>query len=272
MALDRAAAAEERAEASWIVQREEIELTANVLGTGDRCVVRAAKFRGIDVAAKHLHHTVLFPYSLQLFKREMNLAVMARHPNLALFIGATVDKECIILTELMPYSLKEILENGKMSKEHVLSVAMDVCKALNYLHLTQPVPIVHRYVSSANVLLQPLNPGKWRAKLSDYVSINFINQLLTAAPARSNAYAAPESDHPSQQTPKLDTFSYGMLLLEMTSGQYPDLQKREALLQSLTPSPWVTLIAECTTNDPGVRPDMTCILDRLNNVAYCSSL
>lgn len=268
MAIEKAADAEVKTVAgmtSWIIQREEIDLTDNVLGTWGQHVVRIAKFRGTDVAAKCLHHTVLFPCNLQLLEREMTIAAVARHPNLVLFIGATMDKECIILTELMPYSLREVLEKWNVSNEQVLSVAIDVCRALNYLHLLQPEPIVHRYVSSTNVLLQSLNAGQWRAKLSDYVLANFIHQLFT--PAGSSAYAAPES-HLLQQSPKMDTFSYGMLLLEMTSRQFPELQRREDILQSLTSSTWVTLITECTNIDPGARPDMTCILARLKNVVF----
>lgn len=268
MFKERAAAAEEKAVTvgpSWIVQREEIDLTDKALGTGGWGVVRAAKFRGLDVAAKHLHHTILSSYNLQLFKREMSIAAMARHPNLVLFIGATVGKECIILTELMPYSLREILEIVNLSNEQVLSVAMDVCRALNYLHSMRPVPIVHRDVSSANVLLESLSAGKWRAKLSDYGSANFVRQISTVVPG-SIAYAAPESLQPSQQSPKMDTFSYGVLLLEMTTKQFPDMQRRVALLQSLSPSAWVTLITVCISNDPGTRPDMTSILARLKAV------
>ena len=244
------------------MQREEIDLTDKALGVGGWGIVRAARFRGLDVAAKYLHHMILSSYNLQLFKREMNMAAMTRHPNLVQFIGATVDKECIILTELMPHSLREILENGNLSNEQVLSVAMDVCRALSYLHSMRPVPIVHRDVSSANVLLEPLRDEKWRAKLSDYGSANFVRQISTAAPG-SIAYAAPESLQPSQQSPKMDTFSYGVLLLEMTTKQFPDLQRREALLQSLTSSAWVKLITVCISNDPGTRPDMTSILARL---------
>ena len=42
-------------------------------------------------------------------------------------------------------------------------------------------PIIHRDISSANVLLEPL-PNGWRAKVSDYGSANFMNAVATAAP------------------------------------------------------------------------------------------
>ena len=266
-AKEREIAAEERATVvmpSWTVQRGEIDLTDQVLGTGGWCIVKLARFRGLDVAAKLLHHTILSPYNLHLFKREMNIAAMTRHPNLLLFIGATVDKECIILTELMPYSLREVLENGKLSDQQVFSVATDVCLALNYLHSIKPFPIVHRDVSSANVLLEALGEERWRAKLSDYGSANFVRQISTAAPG-SSAYAAPESLNPSQQSPKMDTFSVGVLLLEMISGQFPDMQRKEFLIRNLTSPTVAALIKECTSKDPNSRPDMALILLKLKN-------
>ena len=235
---------------SWTVQREEIDLTDQVLGSGGWCGVKAAKFRGLDVAAKLLHRTIISPYNIELFKREINMAAMVHHPNLLLFIGATVDRECIILTELMPTSLRTVIENGRLLSLQVVPVAKDVCRALNSLHSMKPVPIVHRDVSSANVLLEPLAAENWRAKLSDYGSANFLRQLSTVAPG-SSVYAAPESLNPSQQSPKMDTFSFGVLVLEMMSRQFPDVQRSEPLLQSLTSRApdMVRLISECTIND-----------------------
>ena len=274
VAKERAREAEQKATVvpSWTIQREEIDLTDQVLGSGGWCVVKTAKFRGLDVAAKLLCHTIISPYNIELFKREMNMAAMVRHPNLLLFIGATVDRECIILTELMPTSLRAVIENGKLSRQQILPVAKDVCRALNYLHSMKPVPIVHRDVSSANVLLEPLGAGNWRAKLSDYGSANFVRQLSTVAPG-SSVYAAPESLNPSQQSPKMDTFSFGVLLLEMMSEQFPDVQRRESLLQTLTSNTpeVVCLIRECTRNDFNSRPNMMSIMFKLETLASTSS-
>ena len=254
---------------SWTIQREEIDLTDQVLGSGGWCVVKAAKFRGLDVAAKLLHRTIISPYNIELFKREMNMAAMVHHPNLLLFIGATVDRECIILTELMPTSLRTVIENGRLLSLQVVPVAKDICRALNYLHSMKPVPIVHRDVSSANVLLEPHAAGNWRAKLSDYGSANFLRQLSTVAPG-SSVYAAPESLNPSQQSPKMDTFSFGVLVLEMMSRQFPDAQRREPLLQSLTSRApdMVRLISECTINDFNTRPTMMSVMYKLSSCTY----
>ena len=54
-----------------------------------------------------------------------------------------------------------------------------------------PTPIIHRDISSANVLLEPGPNDNWRAKVSDYGSVNLIQRLRTATPGNLT-YAAPE--------------------------------------------------------------------------------
>ena len=78
----------------------------------------------------------------------------------------------------MPTSLhKELGKLGfEMPRVHITSISQDVGHALCYLHQWQPHPIIHRPdISSANVLLEPLPNGCWRAKVSDYGSANFMN-------------------------------------------------------------------------------------------------
>ena len=145
----------------WVVRREEVELTKEVLGRGGWGEVRVAKFRGLRVAAKFLHDVILSPYNIRQFVREMTMAAKLRHPHLLLFIGATREGQAIILTELMPTSLRKELERRAMPRVHITSISQDVGRALCYLHQWQPHPIIHRDISSANVLLEPLPNGCW---------------------------------------------------------------------------------------------------------------
>ena len=89
----------------WVVRKEEIEMTDEVLGKGGWGEVKVAKFRGLRVAAKCLYKDILSPYNISVFTREMEIAAQVRHPNLLQFIGATRVGTPIILSELMPISL-----------------------------------------------------------------------------------------------------------------------------------------------------------------------
>ena len=121
----------------WAVRREEIDLTA----------VTVAKFRGAQVAVKRIHNQIISRHNIQLFQREMNIAARLRHPNLIQFIGATVEGDMMIIMELMATSLRSHLQKEEYFQPKLAkAISLDVCLGLNYLHLIQPEPIIHRDV------------------------------------------------------------------------------------------------------------------------------
>ena len=250
----------------WVVQRNEIELTEEELGAGGWATVRVGTFRGNRVAAKCLHRQIVSAHNVRIFTREMNMAANARHPNLLQFIGATLDnQEPIILTELMPTSLCRVMEEGtRLIHPRITSISCQVALALNYLHLTQPEAIIHRDVSSPNVLLEPFNSG-FKAKLSDYGSANFVRHTTTAGPGNPT-YAAPEASHPEQQSTKMDVFSFGVLLVEMCAGELAPQEVRDRLLGSIQWPPMVALIQSCLRHDPQRRPDMATVITQLDQL------
>ena len=247
----------------WVVQREEIELTAEELGRGGWAVVKVAKFRGLLVAAKCLHNLIISDYNRDLFTREMNIAATVRHPNMIQFMGATVERalEPIILTELMTISLRDVLEQRPLNPPQITSISLDIARALNYLHLIRPDPIIHRDISSANVLLDPAPNDTWRAKVSDYGSANFLQRVATIGPGNP-AYAAPEAIDPSRQSPKMDVYSYGVLLLEICSQRFPDMTDSDALFQLVQQPTMVGLIRQCLEHDPNRRPTMSAMIEQ----------
>ena len=267
-AKGRALEAEARLEEEqsfWVVGREEIQLTEEELGRGGWAVVKVATFRGTRVAAKCLHHLIISRHNRELFIREMTMAARVRHPNLLQFIGATLLGELIVLTELMPTSLRAVLGEADLSQQQVTSISLDIARALNYLHLMKPNAIIHRDISSANVLLDPAPNNTWRAKVSDYGSVNLLRKLQIATPGNPT-YAAPEAHNPTQQSPKMDIFSFGVLLIETCTAQFPDFDIRERLLQSIRDPGMVDLIRQCTAEDIDTRPTANDIIRQLNQM------
>ena len=175
----------------WVLSRDEILMTDTCLGVGGWGTVLMGKFRGCKVAVKQIHELILSPHNRRLFEREMNIASRCRHPCLLQFIGATNDEGTpLFVTELMESSLRTLLEQQLLPTSDICILSVDIAQALNYLHLSKP-PIIHRDISSANVLLWRQGE-QWRGKVSDYGTANFMQQIMTVAPG-AMIYSAPEA-------------------------------------------------------------------------------
>ena len=249
----------------WAVRREEIELTGPELGVGGWATVTVAKFRGAQVAVKRILNQIFSRHNIQLFQREMNIAARLHHPNLIQFIGATMEGEMMIIMELMATSLRSQVETEEyFQPKLVKAISLDVVLGLNYLHLIQPDPIIHRDISSANVLLEELPHSKWRAKLTDYGSVNVVRQVRTENPG-SLAYAAPEASNPRLQSPKMDMYSFGALILEMLTGRLPVPDQRPGLLCQVHHEQLLRLIRWCLSDNPEDRPCASGIISELSS-------
>ena len=193
----------------WVTPRDEIQITDKCLGRGGWGSVNEGTYCGCTVAVKEIHELILSPHNIRRLEREMNIASKCRHPHLLQFIGATIDEGSpLFVTELMEKSLRALLEQRQLSQTEIRVISLDVARALNYLHQKKPEPIIHRDVSSANVLLWRQS-DQWRAKVSDYGTANFIQQTMTVAPG-AMIYGAPEA-LTSKQTVKVSLREYSRL-------------------------------------------------------------
>lgn len=246
-------------------------MTSRIIGTGGWAEVRVAKFKGLQVAAKCLHKQIISDYNRKQFTREMKIAAKLRHPNLLLFMGAIIKGEPVILTELMPTSLRTELESkcSKITRNEIISISRDVCCGLNYLHLYKQDEIIHRDISSANILLEPTSHG-WRAKISDYGSANFKNIAISSMSIGPGcpSYAAPEAIVPSLHSVKMDIYSFGVVLVEMCVGEIPETRpdKREAQIRDISWPSMVSLCRECIREHPTDRPTASYIMESLDRM------
>ena len=244
---------------SWSIDQELLEITERVLGRGAYGEVRVGIYQGTRVAVKKIHYVIISDYNRELFEREMKIASHARHPNLVLFIGAVTTGNLTIVSELMETSLRKVMEEGNLTPPDIHTISKDVACALVYLH-SLPDPIVHRDVGSANVLLNAKKDG-WQAKLGDFGSANFLAKLGTVG-LGCVAYAAPEAVDPRQQGPKMDVYSFGVLLLEMCIGKFMDHHTLESTKVAVVTwsDPSKKSLGEwskrCIERDPDKRPNM----------------
>ena len=210
IALLRGEAVSPQALELWELPREEVHISQTILGTGGWGYVARGTFRGQTVAVKCLHRGILSPQNERRVRREISIMSQVRHPNLLLLIGAVLTVEGagpLIVTELLDSSLRSAYEGGMLEERSKVPVLRDVASALTYLHSHHHTPIIHRDVSSANVLLEYTRPDiQWKAKLSDFGSAN-LSHLATTPAEGAAVYSAPEvsTDNRSRQSRSMCT-------------------------------------------------------------------
>ena len=178
------------------------------------------------MAVKCIHETIIYPHTIKQVYREICTMSPVNHPNLVLFMAAVLDDQGgpLIITELLDTTLRKAYEDNLLHPgwDQCMDIFRDVASALCYLHELKE-PIIHRDVSSANVLLKAMANNRWKAKLSDFGSANWAKEALTMGEG-AIVYTAPEAYpvHPScsvkppPQTTKIDVYSFGILLCEVT--------------------------------------------------------
>ena len=248
----------------WVVSRDDFTIGKEI-GRGAWATVHETTFRGATVAAKRLHHLITSPRTRQLFQREMEMALQCQHQNIVTFLGATLEGPPVILMELMDTSLRSAYEHGNIKDHQVLGILRDIASALHFLH-TRPDPVIHRDVSSANVLLKALYNGEWLAKLGDLGTAKIQQQAATAGPG-AIAYGAPEAADFTKHSPKMDVYSYGVLVLEVLTKTHP-FQMVDALkahVQQQFPQ-YRQLVTGCTNHQSSNRPTMYDVIEQLDRI------
>ena len=198
--VEQQLAQREKSSYDWIICRNEVQVTDKRLGSGGWGTVYEGRYCGCAVAVKRIHEEIASPYRLKIFQREIDMASKCRHPCLLQFIGAIIDEDCpLLVTELMETSLRRLLNQRSLSIREVSIISLDVARALNYLHRKRPVPMIHRDINCANVLLwrqagrkTGIQEVQWRGKVSDYGTAKFVEQVMTRNPG-CLAYSAPEA-------------------------------------------------------------------------------
>ncbi|KAL5745995.1 hypothetical protein ACOSP7_027141 [Xanthoceras sorbifolium] len=150
-------------------------------------------------------------------------------------------------------SLAEILNNEKeaieLDWEKRIGVIKGVAHALSYMHHDRVPPVIHRDISSKNILLD----SGMEAHVSDFCTAKFLkpdSSNWTVA-AGTYGYIAPELAYTMAVTEKCDVYSFGVLVLEILMGKHPgELISHLNLLHDQS-------IDLKTVLDPRLSPDIT---------------
>ncbi|WOH10685.1 hypothetical protein DCAR_0730155 [Daucus carota subsp. sativus] len=182
-----------------------------------------------------------------------------------------------------------------------IQIAFDVATGLNYLHRYASPPYVHKDIKSSNILLDT----NLRAKIANLSLARSADEdgehfVLTRHIVGTQGYMAPEYLENGMISPKLDVYSFGVLLMEMLTGKEvsslyeansdlsnalrPTLQEEnekanlssfmDPALEGNYPTDHaifvIRLIDNCIKKDPSVRPEMDVIVQNLSRTINSS--
>ncbi|XP_033507978.1 cysteine-rich receptor-like protein kinase 43 [Nicotiana tomentosiformis] len=242
---------------------------------------------GREIAVKKLSHSS--SQGTKQFKNEAKLLARVQHRNVVNLLGYCAHgvEKLLVYEYVANESLDKIL--FKSANRDVLNwkqrhdIIIGIARGLLYLHEGSHNCIIHRDIKASNILLD----DKWVPKIADFGMARLYPEDQTHVNTRvagTNGYMAPEYVMYGHLSVKADVFSFGVVVLELISGQKnsnfnrdPDsrsllewaykLYKKgrsweimdPALAQSAIPDEiamYIQIGLLCTQSDPQVRPTM----------------
>ncbi|XBI60211.1 hypothetical protein VPH35_041166 [Triticum aestivum] len=182
---------------------------------------------GDEVAVKVLMETSITESTD--FLPEVQTLSKVHHKNLVNLKGYCQNKKCLALIYdfMQRGNLQQLIRGGddySLNWEQRLHIALDAAQGLEYLHESCTPSIVHRDVKTPNILLDKNLVGI----ISDFGlsrAFNDAHTHISTVAAGTLGYLDPEYHATFQLTVKTDVYSFGIVLLEIITGQPPVLME-----------------------------------------------
>ncbi|XP_074338719.1 MDIS1-interacting receptor like kinase 2-like isoform X3 [Apium graveolens] len=205
-----------------------LSLRGNSLsGTGGYGSVYEARLPNKTIVAlKKLHRLEAEDPSFdRSFRNEVHILSNIRHKNIVKLYGFCLHNRCMFL--VYEYMEKGSLFCALRDDAHAMEldwtkrveIVKGIAHALSYMHNDCNPPIVHRDISSNNILLN----SKMEAFVADFGASRFLDpdsshQTMVAG---TYGYIAPELAYTMVATEKCDVYSFGVVALEIIMGSHP---------------------------------------------------
>ncbi|XP_024170756.2 MDIS1-interacting receptor like kinase 2 [Rosa chinensis] len=197
------------------------------IGQGEHgSVYKATLSSTYTVAVKKLHLLCDEDKNIQkAFLNEIRALIEMRHRNIVKLYGFCSHRlhSFLVYDYVEKGSLATMLSKDEEAKELGWSKRVNIVKgvahALCYMHHDCLPPIVHRDISSKNILLD----DECEACVSDFGTAKFLNPDSDnwSALAGTYGYVAPELAYTMEVNEKCDVYSFGVVTLETVMGRHP---------------------------------------------------
>ncbi|KAI3705797.1 hypothetical protein L1987_76039 [Smallanthus sonchifolius] len=219
----------------WYIDPHEIELHKKI-AQGSTADIYQATWRGLDVAVK-----CIFPDFFRLndcgvnfFAQEVETLSRQRHSYVLQLMGACLDppNHGWVVTEFLNMTLKDWLHGpGKRRKERLtalppfeerLAKALEIAQGMQYLHEHKPAMIIHRDLKPSNIFLD----DAFHVRVADFGHARFLTDEEKAFTGETGTYVymAPEVIRSEPYDEKCDVYSFGIILNELLTGEYPYIE------------------------------------------------
>ena len=254
--------------------RYELLSRLGVGGMGEVFLARSTGSAGFEkevVIKRILPQLADNPIFVRRFVEEGKLVVRLRHAGIAQVfdLGDEAGVPYLVMEHVDGRDLRDLLRLGRVfslepSTAVVTEILIQVLEALDHAHGCtgddgQPLGIIHRDVSPANVMLSRTG----QVKLVDFGIARATESLGLSMPGvvqGKYAYMSPEQAAGEELDARSDLFSVGVLAWEMLTGERPfdaetDLKTLDRI-RTTTPPPLSTAL-------PQAPPEVCSVVDRL---------
>jgi len=218
-----------------------------------------------------------------LFQRECQILFKVHHPCIIQYLDAYIHPdlgEAILVMELLEETLNAFLDrSNKPLHIHIqFDICHDIIQALSYLHSCN---VIHRNLTGSNVLVC----GGCKAKVTDFAMSRlaetfgqFNGQPKMSIRAESVSYMPPEAfKYPPVYTTHFDIFSFGVLCLQVMTGQHPqassaissETHRMKSELESME-HPMMPVTLGCLKDRDILRPEATQLCRKLGQLKESS--
>lgn len=214
------------------------------LGLGGMAQIWRARVDGESecvVLKTALPHLAADPAFSAMFVREAALSIQFSHPNIVAVqdIGAIDGRFFIEMEYVVGRTLRQLMrkvgqDNSFLGLDFVLTVMIDCCNALDYVHSFcdlsgHTLGLVHRDLSPENLMVS----ASGLTKLLDFgiASSDVASNLTQAGQLKGKLhYMAPEVFLGARPDPQRDIYALGVTLFELLTGRRPFDAKNDAEL------------------------------------------